>query len=540
MTVSPERIERCWKEALAVWGINVTLTPPEPAAPRGPDDAPLAFIDLERRQVVVDFTQLVDLGAVDSLAAVLSHEVGHHVRYPHTLGLAAELELLQRRLLPYHGESLTNWFFDLLVNEVVGRTMADQLVAVYRGFARQAGDGATPFFRFTLEVYEELWGLREGEISPRLEAFDNEYPGHRAEARVFAQTFWSLTDVHLQFVYFCSVVARYLPPGGTHTKMPCFDHGALPGPDDFADALDATDSADRALDEARGRGWIPQKPAPEDPLPLLDRVAQTRPGASGAAFRQAVVERHYRSLVEKHLIDVPRESPPPDPVLPTVLEEWEPGDDPKAIDWTATVLASGALAGLRPLRRELEADADPAAPGEMPAVEIYLDTSGSMPAPDRALNCMTLAALILATAAIRRKGVVRGVVYSWDYTASDWMYSEEVARRFLLRSSGGGTRFPFALLEKFADERDGAIRVIVSDSDFLSNVAERGHGKLLLHGIARSRRLVAFLAAGEKEARAALKDALPDPRFRLAIVRSYADFARAASSLADALFGRSA
>jgi hypothetical protein len=172
-------------------------------------------------------------------------------------------------------------------------------------------------------------------------------------------------------------------------------------------------------------------------------------------------------------------------------------------------------------------------------LEIYLDTSGSMPDPARALNAMTLAAQILAASALRKEGTVRGIVYSWGKPlVSPWMYDEETARRFLLSYAGGGTDFPFPLLEAFATERSDVIRVIISDADFLANVQGKGAMDRLRLGIERSRLLVAFLASGEKPAQQVLAPVLGLAKFRLALVPGPDRFAETAATLADAIFGR--
>src|SRR5258708_15781556 len=137
-----------------------------------------------------------------------------------------------------------------------------------------------------------------------------------------------------------------------------------------------------------------QPGAEPDPLSAIDQVASGRPGTEQKAFGGALVARHYKRLVDRHLIAVPVTAPRPDPFLPTTLSEWETGDDPKRIDWTASVLAAGALAATRPLVRELEPEPPPEGAAGVAAVEIYLDTRGSMPAPARALNPVTLAAPI--------------------------------------------------------------------------------------------------------------------------------------------------
>jgi hypothetical protein len=162
-----------------------------------------------------------------------------------------------------------------------------------------------------------------------------------------------------------------------------------------------------------------------------------------------------------------------------------------------------------------------------------------MPDPARALNAMTLAAQILAASALRKQGVVRGIVYSSGKPlVSDWMYDEERARRFLLHYAGGGTEYPFEVLKASARERSDVVRVIVSDSDFLYNVQRAGAMDALRFGIDKSRLLVAFLALPGKDVPATLAPILGLPRFRLVRVASFSDFGRAAADLSDALFGK--
>jgi hypothetical protein len=469
----PPAIARAWREALAVWDVSVNLSPPQPHRPgRGQShwsgDEPLAYIDPETRQVVVNIPKLLSIGAGKSLAAVLAHEIGHHVRFPHTLGLAAELQVLERRLIPGLRQSLTNLFFDLLVNEHVGRTHAEDLCRVYRGFLREAGGETSPLFFYYLAIYEELWGKEPGNLVPAAQVapMEKAYPGCRADARLFVQTFYSLGEVHLQFVYFCARFIRYIPdPEKLQFQIPLAHDVPLPDADDFD------------------------------------------------------VSKHYKRLAERYLIEPPPVTPAAEPTIPTVPEEWEYGDNPRAIDWTATVLSHGPLAGVKPLRRDLLPDDPSPQAQEFPAVEIYLDTSGSMPDPSTALNAMTLAAQILAASTLRKKGVVRGVVYSAGKPlVSPWMYDEETARRFLLSYAGGGTQYPFDVLEKSASERRDAVRVIISDGDFLANVRQSGAMDKLKAGILGSRLLVAFLATSREHARKVLAPVLDLPGFRLVIL----------------------
>jgi hypothetical protein len=544
---TPEQVAECWRDALALWDVRVQLSPPEPHVPyskkQAPEHEPLAYIDLVRRQVFVNFELLASMGAAGSLTAVLAHEIGHHVRFPHTLGWDAELRALEQRLIPGLKQSLTNLFFDLQVNEVVGRTHAEELCEVYRGFQRtQPQAQVSPLFFFYLALYEELWARLPGDLVPRaqLGSMEKAFPGYRAEAKMFVQTFYALTDIRLQFLYFCATFIRFIEkPSAVEFVIPLAGDVPIPDEGDLDAAVHGGGRWEDALDEARERGWLSETHDTKDldPLATIARVTEHLPGKGGGKLRRALVGRHYRRLVDQYVLKLPSAPSRPEPYLRTTPEAWEYGDDPSQIDWTLTVLSQGPLAAVAPLRRELEADVPPASELGVPAVEIYLDTSGSMPNPESQLNSMTLAAQVLSATALRKRATVRGIVYSdGKPVVSPWMYDEETARDFLLHYIGGGTMFPFELLTKLSRERPDALRIIISDTDFLSNVSDAANMKRLAEGVRRSRAVVAFLAAPDEfRVRQVLKPVLGDRRFRLVVVKWMSEFGPAAAALSEAL-----
>ncbi|NMO16091.1 hypothetical protein HPC49_38780 [Pyxidicoccus fallax] len=543
---TPEHIAACWRDALALWDIHVQLTPPEPHVPflPGADHAnePLAYIDLAKRQVFVHFELLASMGAADSLTAVLAHEIGHHARFPHTLGWDAELRVQEQRLIPGLKQSLTNLFYDLQVNEVVGRTHAEQLAEVYRGFQRARPGDVSPLFFFYLAIYEELWGLAAGTLAPAAQEaeMERQFPYVRTQARMFAQTFYALPTPRLQFLYFCAMFIRYVgEPQKLEYCLPLGGDVSLPDVDDLDAAVHGSAGWDDALEDAKERGWLSGGRSGDgtDALDTIDRVTRHLPGTDSGKLRHALVSRHYRRLVDQHIVKLPSLPSRPEPYLRTLPEAWEYGDDPSTIDWTLTVLSQGPLAAVAPLRRELEADLPIPSELGVPSVEIYLDTSGSMPSPEHQLNAMTLAAQVLSASAIRKKATVKGIIYSHDNPhVSPWMYDEETARDFLLHYIGGGTWFPFPLLETLSRERPDAMRVIISDSDFLANVSQGNAMDLLVEATRRSRALVAFLALPDEHGvRKILAPVLRERRFRLVVVRWLSDFGPAAAALSQAL-----
>jgi hypothetical protein len=541
-----------WEAAIDLWGVRVDLSPPDLRGrqeKKEPGDEPLAYIDLKTRQVVLDFGVLEKIGAAGCLTAVLSHEVGHHVRFPHSLGLMARLQVLEKLLLPMASRSLVNLFFDLQVNEVVGRSYADDLCLVYRGFLARDPEGVTPLFAFYLATYEELWSREPGDlIGADLEQKMGErFPGWCAEARLFAQTFYALPDVYLQFIYFCSRFARFLEetPGG-RDDIPLAADLPEPDVDDYAEGISPHPLVERAIREAVERGWVEGGVVREglDPIDAIDGLCRAGHGRGVANFRQALADHHYRRLVNQYLIEVPPTASDarPDPTLPTTVEPWEPGEDPHWIDWTQSVYRSGSLASIYPWKRELEPDDPIPQEGKFPSLEIYLDTSGSMPNPLSGLNAMTLSAQILSASAIRKGGRVRAVIYS-DGTplVSEWMRDETFARKFLFQFAAGGTFFPFDVLERLCVAEKEVIRVVISDDGFIYDLERKKGPETLMLALTRSIKLVVILLRQgwrnrAKKGTEAIESARSDPAFRLLEVAQTGDLAKAARDLAKALF----
>jgi hypothetical protein len=224
--------------------------------------------------------------------------------------------------------------------------------------------------------------------------------------------------------------------------------------------------------------------------------------------------------------------------VPTTLEEWELGDSLRDIDWAATLLLRGReLGGVLPMKRIKVAEEEGLeARLWQPRTEIYLDVSGSMPDPRFQINSMTLAAQILATGTARAGGWVRALLYSrapvlfWE-----WARSETEVSRFLMHYIGGGTAFPFAILDASVQEcaGDQPIRVIITDCDFDANLDEDpANAGVLSRAIAASPRCVLLLHAPAPERvvgyRALGATVVP--------VETMDDFPRLAAELTLALF----
>ncbi len=447
---------------------------------------------------------------VGSVEALLAHEIGHHVRFPGTLQTQARLRILERSLIPFDDYSVINLFTDLMINERLGPHLKDQMVRIYQAFTTEPafhGEGRwkrDPLFLFYLGIYEELWHLDLGDlIGPASGDFREAFPRYRSEAAILAQNLFTLgPNLYTQFLYFLSIATRYLRPMLEDRPVvinPYQCGKGLPTPDDWGEALSPTARELEAIRRALEEGWFEEDQGKrlEEAGDPESRIAGLPGfGTADATLVPEAMAAFYRQRAETCLVRPPPQRRWGEAHTPTTLEEWEPGDSPREIDWLATLMVRGSeLGSALPLKRSRVAEEEGyEVPLWQPRMEIYLDVSGSMPNPCLAFNAMTLAAQILSLGTVRAGGKVRALLFSHDPLLFwEWSRSETEMSRFLMHYLGGGTVFPFAILAQSVAEcsDDQPIRVVISDRDFDTNVgAGERHRAILGEAVAKSARFI--------------------------------------------------
>jgi hypothetical protein len=543
-----QEIARCWPLAQAYWSRFLLLGQPI-------DDSSqmsIAQIDLLSRQVSLNVDLILSRKLIGSVEALLAHEIGHHVRFPGTLQTQARLRILERSLIPFDDYSVINLFTDLMINERLGPHLKDQMVRIYQAFTTVPafhGEGQwkrDPLFLFYLGIYEELWQLDAGALmGPANDDFQQAFPNYRAEAAVLAQNLFTLgPNLYTQFLYFLSIATRYLRPlveDQPKAINPYQCGKGQPTPDDWGEALAPTARELEAIQRALEEGWFDdgQGKLLEEARDLETRMAGLPGfGTADATLVPEAMAAFYRQKAEVYLLRPPPQRRWGEAHTPTTLEEWEPGDSLRDIDWLATLLQRGdELGSALPLKRSRVAEEEGyEVPMWQPRMEIYLDVSGSMPNPCLAFNAMTLAAQILSLGTVRAGGKVRALLYSTDPLLFwEWSRSETEMSRFLMHYLGAGTIFPFEILARSVAEcgDDQPIRVVISDRDFDMNFN------------ARERHRAIFGEAAAKSARFILLQHFPDAarvRFYRGLgatvieVHQMDDFPRLATELTLALF----
>ena len=511
------------------------------------DGSVLARIDLASRSIRLGAAAIMESGLESSLEALIAHVIGHHVGFPGSPVAHARLLLLERSFLPKLPRTLTVPLYDVLIDERLARTalpdapIEDDLCRVLAARAAQVPDDA--LFMFQCAVLEELWQRPEGEILGAAKSdFDRHFPHHRIDARLLAQNLFGYApDLTLQYLYFASMAFPYALQSSARGNGA--DAGMMDeqlGAEEWAEALLPKKTERAAIDRAIEEKFFSDKLARQLREQGLAQRAGGVPGEGNDRSKLVtdVMAAHYRREAEKHLFTPPPVSIWSEALVPTTLEEWEPGESIADVDWLATLRLRGDVLGsAMPLVRERIADEEgTVVPVFEGRTEIYLDVSGSMPDPTRELNAMTLAAQILVTGTLRAGGAARALLYSTTHEkAWEFCRSETILSKFLMRYIGGGTEFPFDVLAASVEEQRDLqpIRVIITDTDFDANFDKRSEHKTTFKRAAERSPVFALLLHAPRRERVRIYE---DLGARVVAVRTLSDFPLMASALAHSLF----
>jgi hypothetical protein len=237
--------------------------------------------------------------------------------------------------------------------------------------------------------------------------------------------------------------------------------------DDDADADDTPDSASRTS-EGDQNG---QRREPFEYGEILR--------AGGVTLSDSEIAiRYYQEQALPHLIRFPvrEQSRAVEPQLEG-LETWEIGDPLDEIDWLQSLIhAPQPIPGVTTLRRVYgeEASHDPHV--EPVDLDIYVDSSGSMPNPTQRISYLTLAGAIIALSALKAGSRVQATLWSGKkqfMSTNGFSTSKNDILGILTGFYGGGTAFPIhKLRDTYANRKatDRAVHILIISDDGISTM----------------------------------------------------------------------
>lgn len=505
---------KAWPAALAAWSRFTRLRDPrlcntQAEASKEGLAGSFAMIRLFDQRVVIDLEEVAKLDLGDYALEILAHEIGHHVLAPATATDQARLIARMRRALPTlegHAPMVANLYTDLLINDRLQRQCGLRWADIYRRIAQHhEGSGTTAVWMLYMGIYEQLWQESAGALGgPTDDA------AMQGDAWLGARVIRSYAGDWLEgSTRFAALVLPYLVQSVSDARVELLmdtrhaGQGSQPVGLGRVDDDELAPVVHPALDpRITGEDRRPdQPPRTGDTMPDLSVPDHARGGAQarepfeyGEILRAAglvlddhdMAVRYYRERALPHLIRFPSR-PQPQAMEPQLegLEPWELGDPLDALDWMQTVLQSPTvIPGLTTVQRTY-GDAPGREPRADPVdLDLYVDSSGSMPNPQTHTSYLALAGAIIALSALRAGSRVQVTLWSGKQQVlhtGGFVRSEDAILRVLTGFFGGATAFPIhRLRDTYAGRtpHDRAVHILhLSDDGITTMFAndERGN-----------------------------------------------------------------
>lgn len=499
--------QESWPAALAIWSRYTRLQPAllcatvEAARNEGLTSS-FAMIRFADQRVVIDMQSVTDLGLEDYALEVLAHEIGHHVLAPANATDHLRLLARMRQALPTltkHAPMLANLYTDLLINDRLQRQAGLRLADIYRKLAEHTGrqKEASPsrVWSLYMRIYEHLWRLEKGSLHHHpLDARGetDAWLGARL-VRVYARDWLNgagrfaalmlpylvedddKSQQLLRLLHDTATAGKDCPTAGIGEIEPEEQAGAIhPAEDPLITGEEASaDDTDKDKPETVHR----QAGQMREPF----EYGEILRSAGVTLSDHEIAIRYYQERALPHLIPYPRKhSPSASDQILEGLEPWDCGDPLDELDWLQSTLQSPrVIPGLTTVKRLYGVQ-----PGELPLhepvdLDIYVDSSGSMPDPRRETSWLTLAGAIIALSALRAGAKVQVTLWSGKSQVRQtpgFIRQPQQILGVLTDFFGGATAFPIhCLRETYADPagRDRPTHILLISDDGIDTMFDR-------------------------------------------------------------------
>lgn len=497
-----DRWRAAWPEALDAWSKftrlrDARLCASKVEATREGLTGSFAMIRLVDQSVVIDLETVHAIGLDDYAVEILAHEVGHHVLAPGSATDQFRLLARIRRALPTlerHAPMIANLYTDLFINDRLQRQAGLRMADIYRLLAKTAEKSKEQkqagVWTVYMRIYENLWKLDKGSLGSNSvdEHLDTDaWLGARL-IRVYANDwmhgagkFATLLLPYLVDDLEAQKTLSYLQDT-KDAASGCEPYGAQEIEED------EIDGAIHPVHDKRISGLDEDSASEPAEAPASRSEGQSRePYEYGEILKAAGIKlsdheiaiRYYRERALPHLVPFPTRLIPasPEPQLEG-LEPWEIGDPIDEIDWLQTVMQSPRpIPGLTTVRRMYGQEPGVAREHTPVDLDMYIDSSGSMPNPQVQTSYLTLAGAIIALSALRAGASVQVTLWSGKNQSMHtrgFVRDEDNILKVLTGFYGGATCFPIPILrETFKTARKRPTHILMISDDGINTMFDK-------------------------------------------------------------------
>jgi hypothetical protein len=484
-----EHYRDLWDKALKMWSKYLKLRypilcPTQKKAEQEGLTGSFAMIRLVDHVVVIDTQKINKLKLQEYISAILAHEIGHHIYCPGDLTDQGRMIARMRRGLPtkeHLAPFIANLYSDLLINDRLKRDFKLNIDGVYRIIGKNSRDKMWTFY---MRIYEILWGLTKGTLTTG--SIDSLLEGDAQLGNRLIRTF--ARDWLKGAGRFAALCLPYLLQDNGEKMRRLYSVWTDAGdvgrggtcPDGLADIEeDEIDSVKHPVfDDIAAETVAPEDTGARHP----ESGGQYRePFEYGQILKDLGLQvseeeiriKYYKERALPYLIPFPEKEMPQslEPLLEGV-ETWSIGSPVEHINWFETVARSpyvipgyttvaqtyGTMAGDTPQKEPIDLD-------------IYVDSSGSMPHPGRQVSYLALAGAIISLSALRTGARVQATLWSGAQqfkSTHGFIADEKKILGILTGYIGGSTAFPIHILRETYGQRLPTARsahiLVISDS----------------------------------------------------------------------------
>ncbi|MYM86470.1 VWA domain-containing protein [Rugamonas sp. FT82W] len=461
--------QAAWPQALEAWSRftrlrDARLCASTVEAAREGLSGSFAMIRLMDQSVVVDMQAVRELGLDDYAVEILAHEIGHHVLAPASATDQFRLLARIRRALPTqekHAAMVANLYTDLYINDRLQRQAGLRMADIYRileaGRTPAEPASRSKVWLLYMRIYENLWQLHKGALggAGADDAMDTDaWLGARL-IRVYAKDWMDGAGK------FSTLLLPYLVESQKQEDefRRMFDtrdaaEGCEPSGGQQIEAGEM-EAAVHPVHDSRISGLDGVVEEPQDAAATSQGGQAREPYEYGEILKAAGIKlsdeeiavRYYRERALPHLISFPRTpAPQSDQLQLEGLEPWQIGDPLDQIDWLQSVIQSPRpIPGVTTVQRAYGREAAPPRKPEPIDLDLYVDSSGSMPNPRVQTSYLTLAGAIIALSALRAGSGVQVTLWSGKgdvMTTKGFVRDDSSVLKVLTGFFGGATCFP--------------------------------------------------------------------------------------------------
>ena len=476
-----DRWSAAWDQAVRNWSPYVQLRSPAFCFTKKDEESEgltssFVMIRLSDYSVVVSLRQVDSLGLGGFPLEIMAHEAGHHVYCPADLtDLGRMIGRIPAAMPGYaqHASMIGNLYSDMLINDRLFREQGLRMDEVYRRIKDPAAD---KFWNFYMRAYEILWALTPGTLTTM--EIETETEGDAILAGRIVRNF--SRDWIRGAGEFAAVCYRYLlESAAPDSRIGVWMDAAQPG--------DGT-TIPAGLAAADGDG---EEGALPSELREIKRAAGSSPGGkSGSNYREPfqygqilramgidlsdreIAARYYRERAIPYLVKFPAvDIPDSEEPLPEGLREWDPGSPVEGLNWFESLARSSVLIPGYTTVERIESVSSGSDPAREPVdLDIYIDSSGSMPDPAVNTSYLTLAGAVICLSALRSGSRVQATLWSGTdqfMKTNGFVRNEKEIMEILTGFYGGATAFPVHVLrDTYAHRKPGSRKVhilVISD-----------------------------------------------------------------------------